>query len=207
MKFISGNIYHVYNQGNNHQKIFLADKDYQTFLNYTERLILPHSSILAYCLMPNHFHLMLHANPSCDNIIQQGNLLLDPLTNGFRKLLSGYARTFNDQYEKSGSLFRQKTKAKCLSDYDLINSGKSWALSDYYFNCFYYIHYNPVQTGLVLCENDWRWSSYRYYAGLEKLSICNKELARSLDLYHENDVSLATTRVDKEMMNSFQFKY
>ena len=124
MKFISGNIYHVYNQGNNHQQIFLGDKDYQTFLNYTERLILPHCSILAYCLMPNHFHLMLQASTSCDNVIQQGNLLLDPLTNGFRKLLSGYARIFNDEHERSGSLFRQKTKAKHLNDYDLTENQK-----------------------------------------------------------------------------------
>ena len=207
MKFISGNIYHVYNQGNNHQQIFLGDKDYQTFLNYTERLILPHCSILAYCLMPNHFHLMLQASTSCDNVIQQGNLLLDPLTNGFRKLLSGYARIFNDEHERSGSLFRQKTKAKHLNDYDLTENQKGWTLSDYYFNCFYYIHYNPVQAGLVLSEDDWRWSSYRYYAGLEKRSVCNKDLARSLGLYHESDFSLGSARVDNEMMNSFQFKY
>jgi len=207
MKFISGNIYHVFNQGNNHQPIFLDDKDYKTFLNYSEKILLPHCTMLAYCLMPNHFHFLLHANETCDKIVQQGTLLLDPLTNGFRKLLSGYARTFNDQHEKSGSLFRQKTKAKCLDDAYHVISNSAISIYDYYLNCFQYIHYNPVQAGLVLFERDWRWSSYRFYAGLENLSICNKEFTRSLAIYQENDFTMKSKLFDRKNTDFFEAQH
>ena len=170
MKFISGNIYHVFNQGNNHQPIFLNDKDYKTFLNYSEKILLPHCTMLAYCLMPNHFHFLLHANETCDKIVQQGTLLLDPLTNGFRKLLSGYARTFNDQHEKSGSLFRQKTKAKLLESSSL----------DYSLITFHYIHQNPLTAGLVKTLDDWDYSSFKDYAGKRNGTLCNKDLAHEL---------------------------
>jgi hypothetical protein len=62
--------------------------------------------------MPNHFHFLVHTNEYSSVLVKQGGLIIDTLTNGMRKLLSGYARVFNSKYERSGSLFRQKTKAK-----------------------------------------------------------------------------------------------
>ena len=181
MHFVPGDLYHVYNQGNNKERIFLCGADYMKFLDLIQSLIRPHSEILAYCLMPNHFHLMLFADDRVLDELEQGSIIIDPLTNGFRKLLSGYARIFNEKNNRSGSLFRQKTKAKSLSQ-DLIITDGGLDNKDYAVGCFEYIHENPVKAGLVLSPEDWAWSSYRDYAGLRNGTMCNKELARLYSL-------------------------
>ena len=175
MKFTPGNLYHVYNQGNNRQEIFLSDEDYLIFLRLIRTLILPRAEILAYCLMPNHFHIMLYADERVEKEIQQGGILIDSLTNGIRKLLSGYARIFNKKYGKSGSLFRQKTKAKNLSENVVADS--TLPAPDYYSACFNYIHHNPLEAGLVNDLKDWAYSSYPDFLDLRNGSLCNKQLA------------------------------
>ena len=137
---------------------------------------MPYTEVLAWCLMPNHFHYILYTDERCSDLKQQGNLNLDPVTNGFRKLLSTYSHVFNKKNERSGALFRPKTKSKCLSDESLIIDSKN-SFSDYYFNCFYYIHNNPVKDGLVKQATDWEWSSFNFYYGSVKESFCNKSLA------------------------------
>jgi len=175
MNFSPNNLYHIYNQGNNQQVIFNADDEYEIFLRLIRKNILPQAEILAWCLMPNHFHLMVY----CDERIllqkKQGGLQIDLLTNGIRKLLSGYARIYNKKHHQSGSLFRQKTKSKCLSELDFLVKPKQF--NDYYFNCFHYIHQNPLTAGIVPKIEDWKYSSFKDYAGLRNGTLCNKELA------------------------------
>jgi putative transposase len=62
MNFETGHLFHIYNQGNNQQQIFLKDENYFYFLNKIEEFVLPFADIFAYCLMPNHFHLMVYVN-------------------------------------------------------------------------------------------------------------------------------------------------
>lgn len=62
MQFDSGQLYHIYNQGNNRHKIFLERENYLFFLRKIHKHVLPFADILAWCLMPNHFHLMVHVN-------------------------------------------------------------------------------------------------------------------------------------------------
>lgn len=62
MHFEKGNIYHIYNQGNNRRKIFFNQENYLFFLRKIKEYILPYADIFAWCLMPNHFHLMVHVN-------------------------------------------------------------------------------------------------------------------------------------------------
>ena len=135
------------------------------------KYISPHTEIIAYCLMPNHFHFLIYTDERVRGIVKQGGLLIDPLTNAFRKLLSGYARIYNQCYNKTGSLFRQKTKVKCLSD---VLAGSVYISQDYYFNCFHYIHQNPLSAGIVKRLEDWEFSSFKDYAGVRKGTLCNK---------------------------------
>ena len=95
MKFSPNNIYHIYNQGNDRQTIFFNRNDYLIFLNLYKRLLSPNLATIAWCLMPNHFHFMVYTDEKCSIKIKQGGLLIDPVTNGIWKLLSGYARIFN----------------------------------------------------------------------------------------------------------------
>ena len=108
------------------------------------------------------------------------------MTNGFRKLLSGYARIYNKRYNKTGSLFRQKTKIKYLSEIN-ISPDSTYSLQDYYFNCFNYIHQNPLSAGLVTRLEDWEYSSFKDYALLRNGTLCNKELAKKFCSYEEKN--------------------
>ena len=62
MQFETGHIFHIYNQGNNRQKIFFNRENYLFFLRKIKIYILPYADILAWCLMPNHFHFMVLVN-------------------------------------------------------------------------------------------------------------------------------------------------
>ena len=181
MKFIPENLYHVYNQGNNRQQIFFEPKDYFTFLNLFRQLLSPNAETIAWCLMPNHFHFLLFT----DERAKQGGIIIDPITNALRKLLSGYARIINQKYQRSGSLFRQKTKAKCLADVKLV-TGKTYNTLDYYQWCFHYIHQNPMKANIVKMMEDWEFSSFRDYAGLREGNLCNKLLAANYCGFDEN---------------------
>ena len=176
MTFVPQNIYHIYNQGNDRQTIYRHQDDYLLFLDLYERLIHPNVSTLGWCLMPNHFHFMVYSDERCIPIMKQGGILIDPITNGVRKLLSGYARIFNSRTGRSGSVFRQKTKSKCLSDIK-ITPNSTFRQQDYCVNCFHYIHQNPFVARLVLRLEDWDYSSFRDYAGLRDGHLCNKDLA------------------------------
>jgi REP element-mobilizing transposase RayT len=182
MHFEMGNLYHVYNQGNNKKQVFLSTEDYYYFLRLIRRILFPVTEIIAYNLMPNHFHIMLYADKRCIEKFKQGGIFIDPISNAFRKILSGYTRTLNEKYGSSGSIFRQKTKAKSLSEMS-VKTADSRITSDYYANCFYYIHQNPLKAGLVARLEDWHFSSYLDYAGLRNGTLCNKELASSYCAY------------------------
>ena len=179
MKFLPENIYHVFNQGNNRQDIFIEDFHFRYFLQLYKEYIVPHCETLAWCLLNTHFHFMIYADNRCLDVKKQGGLILDPVTNGFRKLLSTYAHEFNIKNNRSGSLFRPKTKSICLNDES--ESNKDFASKeDYYLNTFNYIHYNAVEARIVDSPEMWKWSSYRFYKGLRTTSVCNKELANRI---------------------------
>jgi REP element-mobilizing transposase RayT len=204
MKFIPDNIYHVYNQGNNQQRIFFDSNDYITFLNLYKQLFPLHAETIAWCLMPNHFHFMIYTDKRCLTTIKQGGLLIDPVTNSVRKLLSSYARIINKKYERSGSLFRQKTKSKYLADIESIY-GKTLDILDYYTNCFYYIHQNPWKSNLVKLLEEWEFSSFRDYAGLRNGKLCNKELAIKYCGYDPNTFyKKIYDDLDKDMIGQFK---
>lgn len=171
--FYPGYIYHIYNEGNNKQKIFSNHYDYLVFIRKIRKTILPHCDLIAYCLLPDHFQLLLYTDERIASWIKQGGLNMDPLTNGIRKLLSNYARQFNSRNNRTGSLFRQKTKSTCLTE--LLEEG--YEIKYNYKDCFHYIHQLPCLTGLVEKPVDWRYSSCRDYALLRSGTLCNHELA------------------------------
>ncbi|MGB8190851.1 MAG: hypothetical protein WCF67_02975 [Chitinophagaceae bacterium] len=201
MRFEVSNIYHVYNQGNNHQRIFHDDRDYIKFLDLCNSYLIPYCNMLAWNLLPNHFHLMLEANEQCAATKKQGGLLLDPLTNGFRKLLSAHSHRFNKIYNRSGALFRPKTKSKNL----LVRPGVYLPENDYCLNCFCYVHQNPVRHRLVASLGDWPFSSYHFYAGANDKDFCNKNIAMKLCGFNdENFVRLIHERVPQQYAHLFE---
>ena len=181
--------YHIYNQGNNKEPIFFKRENYLYFLRNFRSKIAINVDILSYCLMPNHFHFLVHTTEQSVIKRRNGIVELTALMDGFRRLESGYAQAINKQEQRSGSLFRQKTKVKLIED----------TSKDYLFSVFNYIHQNPVKAGLVKKMENWEFSSFRDYAGLRDGTLCNKELAKlCIDYSEHNFVKESNSYVDKE---------
>jgi len=202
MKFEAGHVYHVYNQGNNKQKIFFNHEDYVAFLKLGKEYIIPNGDLLAWCLLPNHFHFMISSNENSVKPHKQGNLIIEKLTNGFRKLLSAYAHDFNKRNNRSGSLFRPKTKAKDLSVQQL---KEAYTNNDYYINCFYYIHQNPLRHNLVKDLREWKYSSFKLYSGERQKDMCNKQLAREICDYNDATfLNIVYNRIPDQFLDFFE---
>lgn len=175
--------YHVYNRGINKQDIFFDQYDYATFLYYLKlylsnpeeldkadlkkRNSLPrrnfHESIdlLCYCLMPNHFHLLLKQKGERD------------ISEFVRCFATNYSMFINEKYERVGTLFQGRYKAILVKD------------DNYLLHLTRYIHMNPLAKGLTLsklCEYDY--SSYADY--LRKKDTKWVKLKFILDYFHNN---------------------
>ena len=196
MQFEKGYLYQIYNQGNNRQKIFFNKDNYIFFLNKIRTFVLPYGDILAWCLMPNHFHLMV--------LVKDVEIKTHPMTQSHRMseksrtlnnsiaiMLRSYTRAINKERNTSGSLFRPKTKAECINCpngitpsfmFDPMTRSHRINLAvpekQYPHVCFNYIHENPVKAKLVKNAIDWEFSSARDYFGTRNGTLINKELAR-----------------------------
>lgn len=180
MKFEAHNLYHIYNQGNNREPLFFNTGNYLYFLKSVRKFISPSCDILAYCLMPNHFHFLVNTTDTSVISRKVGSLEMSELAFGFKSLQSSFAQAINKQEKRTGSLFRQKTKAKCLTDGSLKGyniKDLSRTTSDYATTVFHYIHQNPMKAGLVNRMEDWPFSSFSDYAGLRNGTLCKQELA------------------------------
>lgn len=157
-QFVKNGYYHLYNRGVEKRNIFLDEQDYAVFLGYlkqyldiTLRLGLgsdPHPlsseiDLLTFCLMPNHFHLLVKQNS------------VDGITKLIRAVCTNYVMYFNRKYERVGTLFQGKYKA-VLVDTD-----------EYLLHLSRYIHPNPYPGS---DPKYYKYSSYDYYLGLKNAS-------------------------------------
>ncbi len=201
MNFEKDRLYHVYNQGNNRKNIFFDRNNYQLFYHKMGEFISPYADIIAWCLMPNHFHLMILVNevelfyekktkrPLRNSLALKSNLLKKrTLNESIGILLRSYTRSINAEHDFTGSLFRQTSKANAINSFKGLQPN-FWKSKIAIFNmlpenqypqiCFNYIHHNPVKAGLVSKDIDWEFSSARDYSNLRSNGIVKKELART----------------------------
>ena len=185
MIFEKGYLYHIFNQGNNKQRIFYNRENYFFFLKKVNKYLLPYVDVLAWCLMPNHFHLMVLVNKT-HQVTQSHQVSKTTINQSIAILLRSYTRAINKQENRTGSLFREGTKAECINCFkgvkpSFINSdilmGNHLSEKQYPQICFDYIHQNPVKAKLVKNAYDWEFSSARDYAGLRNGKLVNKLVA------------------------------
>ncbi len=154
--FKAGNFYHLYNRGNNRQNIFFERENYLHFLRLLRRhLPTDDLEILAYCLMPNHYHLLVH--------LKSGNL-----SERMKAMSLAYTKGMNVRYNRVGALFQGRF---CSIQVDH---------EAYLVHLVRYIHLNPVKDRLVMHPEEWEFSSYREYAGLRNGTLPNMEQVRTL---------------------------
>lgn len=150
-----GAVYHAYSRGNKGEVIFLDDDDRRLFLAIVADVCLKtRTRVLAYCLMSNHFHLLVE-------------IALASLETIMRRVLCRFSRTMNRKYKRYGHVFQARYKAKlCLGD-------------RYYRKLLPYIHHNPVKAAMVENAVDWPWSSAHQFEGAIRSSLVDVERALS----------------------------
>ena len=169
MHYEAGSLYHIYNRGNNGQQLFFRPEHYHHFLRLVRQHIAPQANLLAYCLMPNHFHLLLQPTATGTRpTAGSASTTTQPLSRGIARLLSTYGQGLNQELGRQGSVFQPKTKGKLLDG--------PFCAAGYPAVCFHYLHQNPVRAGLAGSLADWPYSSFRDYAGLRSGALCQREL-------------------------------
>ena len=138
-------IYHVMLRGVNRQPIFEQEDDYQKFVfilhdmvspkDEFKRPMPPRCAIYAYCLMPNHVHLLIQEKE-------------ESIAEVMKKVATRYAMYFNYKYEHYGHLFQDRFKSEPVND------------EAYFLTFLQYIHQNPVAGRLCRQIEDYGWSSW-----------------------------------------------
>lgn len=198
MQFEPNHIYHIYNRGNNSQTIFFTRENYLFFLQKMKTYIIPFADILAWCLMPNHFHFMVYMNRvevGISKLVTPSHQLTKKRTmnDSLAILLRSYTRAIQKQEKITGSLFQHRTKSVCLTE--TTGFSPTWFQSkygtvisisnpekEYPQICFNYIHQNPLKAKLVKKPEDWEFSSYRDYCGLRNGKLINRVKANEFGL-------------------------
>ncbi|MCF6185668.1 MAG: hypothetical protein L3J56_13800, partial [Bacteroidales bacterium] len=172
-------------------KIFFNRENYLYFLRKIKTHITPYADILAWCLMPNHFHLMvLVREVEIDTMTLSHRINPRSLNNSIAIMLRSYTRAINKEQKLSGALFRPHSKAECVTcpgeeltpSFVIRNGITEISWQDYPNVCFHYIHQNPVKVGLVEQASDWEYSSARDYAELRQGKLVNKKLVKVFDI-------------------------
>jgi REP-associated tyrosine transposase len=148
---IGGGLYHVITRGNNRRKIFRSRDDYLNFTSILEqqKVKLPFY-LYAYCLMPNHVHLLIEMKD-------------DPVSRIMQRVLTSYSQHHNRKYKRSGHLVQGRYKSiLCQTD-------------RYLGELVRYIHMNPVRAKLVKRPEDFEHSGHRAYLGLDKCGLVDSE--------------------------------
>jgi putative transposase len=174
---IADGVYHAYHRGNAKQPIFHDDRDRLRFLRaLREARDFCGWSILTYCLMPNHHHVVIRT-PKAN------------LAQGMKHLHGTYTQAFNRRYESAGHVFQGRYGARLIQrDEHLIAT-------------LGYIAANPLRAGLCRRPEDWRWSGHAAIVGLATSRLVDVDATLALLAGHRGD-ALATYRAAVERADS-----
>ncbi len=154
--YSAGSYYHIYNRGVNRQPIFFADRNWGFFIRRLRDYFTDdRADIIAYCLMPNHYHLLVYVTG--DDFSFE---VMQPLG-------TSYTKAINSQEQRVGSLFQGRFRGVLVDN------------ERYLIHLSRYVHRNPVEAGLILHPADWVYSSYRDYVGLRQGTLARPEVILS----------------------------
>ncbi|MDQ1858789.1 transposase [Chryseobacterium sp. WLY505] len=184
--------YHIYNRGINGEAIFKSDRNYLYFLNKVSEFLIPVCDVYAYCLMPNHFHLLIKIKSDLELssfIVDQnfGEALKNGLhspqnifSKQFALIFNSYSQAFNKENKRHGALIESPFIKLITSDKYLINS-------------IIYIHQNP-QNHSIRQFTKYKFSSYQTILSKSKTLLKRDEIIELFDnkenfvLSHQRDI-------------------
>ena len=145
-------MYHIYNRAVGSESLFKSDRNYQHFLSKYDKYISPVADTFCYCLMPNHFHLLLKIKDLnyLSSVLKIDNAHSNnQISQQFSNFFNAYTKAYNKENRRLGSLFMKPFKRKLIKD------------EKYLKKVVHYIHYNPVKASIAEKPEDWKYSSYK----------------------------------------------
>ena len=147
--FLPNTYYHFYNRGNNRQRVFFEPPNYLFFLQRLRKYVVPCVDVLAYCLMPTHYHILVKQTSE----VLETSDVSKQISLAMQKFLISYTKAMNLRFCRVGSLFQGQFQAKPVQAHTHLH------------NLCIYIHANPVKDGLVAAPEDWIYSNYLEWLG------------------------------------------
>ena len=138
---LPGKAYHIYNRGNNYEKVFFNQEDYKTFLNKIKEYLLNYVDVYAYALIDNHFHWAIRVKDKP----------FISFANEYSKFILHYTNKVNFEQKRSGSLFLNPFKRIEIEN------------EEYLKRLVFYIHYNPEKHKLTSNYKLYPFSSYQAF--------------------------------------------
>jgi putative transposase len=199
----SDRYYHIYNHANGSDDIFTCEENYMFFLKKYEEHIGPIANTYAYCLMPNHFHLLVKIKDEKEIgtvvINTTHNLTGFQNLSGYEKFISkqfsnlfnSYTKALNKQTQRMGNLFQRPFKRKIIDT------------EQYLKQLIIYIHTNPVHHGFTANAASWKYSSYNIIIGDEKTNLKRNEV---ISLFDDRKNFKAVHRIMIDMISEISFE-
>ncbi|MGE8512381.1 MAG: transposase [Chryseobacterium culicis] len=172
--------YHIYNRGINGETIFKSDQNYVFFLNKVSEFLIPVCDVYAYCLMSNHFHLVvkIKSDFELNNFVKGQNFdgtiktgLHSPqniFSKQFARIFNSYSQAFNKENNRHGALIESPFKRKLITS------------DEYLINVIIYIHQNP-QNHSVIQFPKYNFSSYQSILSKSKTLLRREEVIELFD--------------------------
>jgi len=192
-------MYHIHSRAVGNEKLFLNDGNYEFFLRKYKKYILPVADTFAFSLLPNLFHFLVQIKPPLPlesyfiqknggnsfDLNQAPNLIMKCFSN----LLNSYTKSFNNVYERKGSLFIDYLRRV------EINRDKQLGPT------VFYIHNNSVHHGYSKKISTWRWSSYNMLVGNSETILKRTEVLDwfgglpAFEQYHKQPIYLKNAQI------------
>jgi len=195
MKYIPFKIdkyYHIYNRGNNRENIFIEDDNYLYFIKLLKKYLLPILDVYSYCLLPNHFHLIvkIKENNQLPIAIRTGKTkLYQPFSNMF----NAYTKAINKRYTRRGSLFQEHLKRKEIIDEKYLRS------------LIIYVNTNPDHHGIAN-YSDYKFSSYNELISDESNLLSKNEAITLFEDIDNLKFVLKQKKINIEAINDLVFE-
>jgi REP element-mobilizing transposase RayT len=162
-KIEPGHYYHIFNQGNNQEDVFKENMNYNYFLRLLEKHVVPVADIFSYCLLKNHFHLLIRTKE-----LKEERQCSKAISN----VCNAYAKAINKKYSRTGSLFRDRFKRIRVMD------------EQYLRQLILYINLNPIYHGFTNNIFTYRYSSLVVLLSKRKTMLKRQEV---WELFHDRE--------------------
>jgi REP element-mobilizing transposase RayT len=204
MEALQPNIsHHIFNNANGFENVFREDENFRFFLEMYRLFISPIAETYAYCLLPNHFHLVIriHKREVIEELIRTKNNFSNLpdfgkvsisddeiekyLSRQFSSLFSSYAQSFNKMYKRMGSLFIKNFRRKPILN------------KEHFINTIIYTHRNPIHHGFCTSYYEWGYTSFNEITEMKSELI---EVEKALKIFGSKE-----RFIEKHMENLDKF--